>query len=67
MPPGSAQICHQGALLESKKGCFSVVCGTICLILRWMVGRESMSWEGDKEEIGDGEGRSEVLVKLRDK
>ena len=53
-----------GALLESKKGCFSVVCGPIWLMLRWMVGRERRSWEEDEEEVGDGEGGNECLRSL---
>ena len=55
MPTCGAQICHQGAPLESKKGCFSVLCGPIWLMLMWMVVRERRSWEED-EEVGDGEG-----------
>ena len=55
LPPGVAQICLPGALIESKKGCFSVLCGPIWLMLMWMVVRERRSWEED-EEVGDGEG-----------
>ena len=38
LPPGGAQIGHQGALLEGKRCFFSAVCGPIWLILGWRVG-----------------------------
>ena len=43
LPPGSAQIGHQGELQECKRWFFSTLCEPIWLIHRWMVGVGDMS------------------------
>ena len=64
MPLCGAQICHKGVLLESKKGCFSSVCGPMSLILRRMVRKQRRSWEEDEWEVVDVEGDNETLRRV---